>query len=492
MFPSQRAVYDRFQLEGYSTKHRRPKPCHAGSPGYMEGSDYILHCESLPGPILEDPAPRAAECVQIGDVAETVVPEASNTDNKSTPSELLGHNGTYGSNIPFPVPQEDSSESLARSNTVDPTKSREEIPGQNHTFNFAAELGISMHMHDVPEKSMLEESKARRKLERKKLEQDIFINNLADFGLVDKEVARLATSSHHTGGRTKHQYRPKAPATPSFSRPKTPIRKFCSLLHKNDSASKARAEQSSPFADNDSGYHSGRGTPSTLRDSIVSYPESLAEFRQLYRVACYTLHEPLHPKQHREIQSCQTCGCSSIHVLAWSSNYFELHEFAAELESMDLQDIGALDRAGNSALHYAAISGASCAHLGLLMDAGVPIYARNTANQNFLHCLRCRDAGFESNTLDCYQHGLSNFIKSIDEEKIFGQQDNDGRTVLHVFALHIVEPELRDKTFKYVNLCTLMFSRRFLISFVLIVNSSARSGKASVPSIITIIAQPPN
>jgi hypothetical protein len=446
--PSQRAVYDRFRLERYSTKHGRPQLTHAGSSADMEAVGHLLHRKSLPGAMLEDPVPKAAECVLIEDVAETVAPEPSNMDNISTPSEELGHNGTYGSKVPLPVPQEDLSESLAPSGTLNRTKSGKKDLGHDHTFNSAAELGISMSAHDLLEKSLLEESESGRRLERKKRENDALIHNLADVGFLTKKEAERATRPHHSGGRTIHVHRPKEPTTPSLSRPKTPIRKFCSILHKKDSASKARAEQHSPFADNDSGYHSGRGTPSTLRDSLVSYPESLAEFRPLYRVACYTLHEPEHPNQHWEAQSCQSCGCSNIHILAWSANHFKLHEFEAELESMDLQDVQARDKAGNSALHYAAISGASYAHLKALIDAGVPVYERNTANQNFLHCLRRRDAGTESGSLDCYQYGLVNLLKSIDPEKIFGQQDNDGQTVLHAFALHIVEPELRDQTFK--------------------------------------------
>jgi ankyrin repeat protein len=114
---------------------------------------------------------------------------------------------------------------------------------------------------------------------------------------------------------------------------------------------------------------------------------------------------------------------------------------------MDLQDVQALDKAGNSALHYAAISGASHAHLKILIEAGVPIYEQNTANETFLHCLRRRDAGTESDSLDCYQHGLVSLLESIDLKKIFGQQDNNGRTILHTFASHIMEPQLREATF---------------------------------------------
>jgi hypothetical protein len=443
-FLSQRAVYNRFHLEGLSTEHGRSKPSHAGSPADMDAGGPLMRRQSIPGATSEEPAPKAAASVLIEDVAETVTPNPSHMYNISTPSGDLTHHVTYGLTASHPAPDEDLSETLAPSGTLDRTKSAEKDLIDETTLNTATD-GTSVSALDLPQNLPSEESENSRRHRRKKrnvlsdVEHDIIIHNLVDAGFL--------TNPHHSGGRTRHPYRPKDPVSPSFSRPKTPIGKICSFLHKKDSVSR---EQSSPFADNDSGYHSGRGTPSTLhlRDSLVSHPDSLTEFRWLYRVACYTLHEPKNPNQHRETQPCHSCGCSSIHIFAWSAPHLKLPEFEAELNSMDPKDVQALDAAGNSALHYAAVSGASYAHLKALIDAGVPVYEQNTAKQNFIHCLRPYDADVGSGSLDCCRYGLINLLESISLENIFGQQDNDGQTVLHTLASHIVEPELRDQTFK--------------------------------------------
>jgi hypothetical protein len=402
--------------------------------------------QSIPGATLEEPAPKAAACVLVEDVAETVTPNSSHTHNISTSPGDLAHHGTYGLTASHLVPDEDLNETLALAGTLDQTKSAEKDLIHEATLYRSTDR-ISLSALGLPKNLPSEELENGRRHGRKKQNglsdevNDTIIHNLVDIGLL-----RIP---HHSGGHTIHPYRPKEPASPSFSRPKTPIGKIRSFLHKKDSTSR---EQNSPFADNDSGYHSGRATPSTLhlRDSLVSHshPDSLTEFRSLYRVACYTLHEPKNPNQHRETQPCHSCGCSSIHIFAWSAPHLKLHEFEAELNSMDPKDVQALDAAGNSALHYAAVSGASYAHLKALIDVGVPAYERNTAKQNFLHCLRHYDSDVRSGSLDCYRHGLINLLESVSLENVFGQQDNDGQTVLHALASRIVEPELRDQTFK--------------------------------------------
>jgi hypothetical protein len=108
-----------------------------------------------------------------------------------------------------------------------------------------------------------------------------------------------------------------------------------------------------------------------------------------------------------------------------------------------------MDVAGNSALHYAAGFGASYAHLIALIDAGVPPYQLNTANQSFFHCLRPQKfVGPDGWDLDSAKSNLIVLLKQLDPRFIFGQQDNDGQTVLHGLASHITEPELRESTFK--------------------------------------------
>lgn len=440
-------MYNRFHLEGLSTEHgRRSNPLHAGSPADTEAGGGIVH-QSPPVALLDETTPKTGRSILIEDSVQMVASEPSDTDNTSTLSQDFGHDRIYGSKVRLPVPGV-VGESLAATGSLDRTGSTESEIMENAIIGMSADLGTSVSTHHSPDQLTSEEREIGRSHRYKKqnilspAENDQIIQRLTEAGFL--------SNAQHGGGRTRHPYRIKEAGTPSHSRSKTPIGKICSFFDKNGSESKARAKQHSPFPDNDSGYHSGRGTPSTLhlRDSLISRPESLTEFRGLYRVACHTLHEPKHPDQYRGVQSCHFCGYSSIQNLAWSANHLKLQEFEVELRSKGLYDLQALDAAGNSALHYAAISGASCDHLKALINAGVPLYVRNTANQNFLHCLRPCDADTESYSLDCFKLGLVELLEMVEPKNAFGQQDNDGQTVLHVLASHIIEPELREQTFK--------------------------------------------
>ena len=314
--------------------------------------------------------------------------------------------------------------------------------------------------------------------------------------------AGLLSDPQHSGGRTKPGQSKEAldPATDfqtflimsnrldsqsgqqskdaaTFTSHAHPVRKIRSLFDRKSSVPIAQSNQSyqsSTFADNDSGYYSACRSPSPLRtNSLMSEPESLTEFQGLYKVACHTFHEPKRPNQHRGIHPCDYCGCSRIHILAWSANRLKPQEFEAELKSKNLYDVQALDAAGNSALHYAATSGASYAHLRALIDAGVSLYAQNTANQNFLHCLRPYDADTENCNVDCFKLGLIKLLELIEPDIAFRQQDNDGQTILHVLASYITDPELRERTFD-------IFTRNGFPPIVL--NRFGKSAKDICPS----------
>jgi hypothetical protein len=277
----------------------------------------------------------------------------------------------------------------------------------------------------------------------KEQESDLVTQNLAKVGLLNM---------HNSGGRTKPpQWVRDGPGhTPEF----TTLKKIGSSI-KNIAFNKGRANQGSPYADSDSGYQSG-GTPSIrFRDSLVSQVESPAELDRPYRITCYAIHEPKFPDEYRETQPCTACRYSNTHNLASIGNYLRLQQFKEELR-LDFYKIKDIDAAGNSALHYAAAFGASYAHLNALIDAGVPPYQLNTANQNFLHCLRPCNAGLDGWDLDSSKFNLTTLLNRL-EKFIFGQQDNDGQTVLHALASHVTEPELREQIFKYVISCNVIF-----------------------------------
>jgi hypothetical protein len=298
-------------------------------------------------------------------------------------------------------------------------------------------------------------------------QDELIKQRLRKIGLLDPEPYHdgqrpsKPVNMHNSGARTK------PPHWKEGSSHTTEFPKRITSWMKNI-ATKARANQESPFADNDSGYRSGRETPSThYRDSVMSQVshlshmsemsqfslfsqlESPTELERPYRIVCHTLHEPLFPNMYRETPPCTECRYSNTHNLAAIGKNLALKEFRDELR-LDFYMIKDIDAAGNSALHYAAAFGVSYAHLNALIDAGVPPDQLNTANQNFLHCLRLPEVcnvGFDDSNLKSATSNLVTLLNRLDL-KIIGQQDNDGQTVLHALASHINEPELRDEIFK--------------------------------------------
>jgi hypothetical protein len=471
IFPSQRSVYDKFQSMGYPTDHDRgSRPCHAGSPGIEEVNGTSTYQQLLPMSPLERNVPRATRCVPIEVVTRTAATKRPATQAVLMGSGIFSQESNNGYHSPPVLHGQAFDWKLAAHSALDaPRRPEMEIGSDSISPGSMAPANEPHLSNGLPSElpKMGQSHQRKRRNASNTPEQELIIQNLQKVGLLD--------DPQHSGGRTKPRRAKEAPdsstdfdkflkssnqvdlqggqpgkdtATPSTHR--RPIRKICSLFEMKSSASKTRAKQNSSFADSDSGYQSGRRTPSTLRsrDSLISHPESLTEFRGLYKVTCYVPHEHKLPGRYRETHPCHFCGCSSIHTLAWSANRLRLQDFEAELRSEDLYDIQALDAAGNSALHYAAASGASYAHLKALIDAGVPVYARNTANQNFLHCLRPCDAGTKSCSVDCFKLGLIKLLELIEPKVAFGQQDNDGQTILHVLASYITIPELRERTFK--------------------------------------------
>jgi hypothetical protein len=199
----------------------------------------------------------------------------------------------------------------------------------------------------------------------------------------------------------------------------------------------------------DSGYASGFGSCLTVDQVRQIHSQSLREFNGLYRVACHILHEPRGKAQCKDIASCTYCQYSSIHNLGWSARYLKLEVFLSELRLDEVYDFGALDAAGNTALHYAAAGGAGFKHLKALIDAGVDPYAANTAGELFIYCLRpLQPFTLEPNS-DCLKgDDLINLLELLQPERLCDWRDNNGQTVLHTLALKITEPELKEKIFR--------------------------------------------
>jgi len=198
----------------------------------------------------------------------------------------------------------------------------------------------------------------------------------------------------------------------------------------------------------DSGYASGYTSCLTLEDIQRVDPQSLSEFNGLYRVACQNLHEPQGMAKCRDIPTCKYCRYSSIHNLGWSARYLKFEVFLSELRLVGVYEFGALDAAGNTALHYAAAGGANFLHLKALIDAGVDPYAANTAGELFIHCLRpLQPFTLEPNS-DCLKgDDLIRLLELLHPERVFGIRDNNGQTILHALALKIADPELKAKIF---------------------------------------------
>ncbi len=225
--------------------------------------------------------------------------------------------------------------------------------------------------------------------------------------------------------------------------------------------------RSSTTKKRDSGYASGRNSPLALVvEDTKPHPLSSHEFKTLHRVPCQRLHEPpaIDPKwapeaermeRFKEIPTCSQCLYSSIHNLSWSTSarYLKLGVFTAELKLKTKYDVTAVDKAGNSALHYAAAGGASFEHFSTLILAGVNPCQINTAGQLFLHCLRphFRDVGFhgfDGNHIAVFHADLVNLLNTFQPKGAFRWRDNEGRTVLDALASNIKDIELRTQTFR--------------------------------------------
>jgi hypothetical protein len=226
-------------------------------------------------------------------------------------------------------------------------------------------------------------------------------------------------------------------------------------------------DRSSTPEKRDSGYASGRNSPLTpVVENARPHPSSLLEFKGLYRVACQQLHEPpaIDPfyipesrtmERFKETPTCSQCLYSSIHNLSWSASarYLKLEVFKADLKLDSKYDITALDKAGNSALHYAASGGAGFEHFLALIQAGANPYQINTAGQLFLHCLRPHireigSEGFDDNLVAVFHADLVNLLNSFQPKGAFRWRDNEGRTVLDALASNIKDTEIRTRTFR--------------------------------------------
>lgn len=127
----------------------------------------------------------------------------------------------------------------------------------------------------------------------------------------------------------------------------------------------------------------------------------------------------------------------------------KLEVFLSELKLEGVYNFGAVDAAGNTALHYAAAGGASFRHLKALIDAGVDPYAANTSGELFIYCLRpLQPFTLEPNS-DCLKSDdLVNLLNLLDPAKIQNWRDNDGQSILHALYSKIAEPDLRTKVFE--------------------------------------------
>lgn len=442
-------MYDRFRHEGYSTGHGRWSEIpFAGSPAAGEAECAVTYESSLHGSVLEDDIPGAESSAPIATDVEMEESNVSSTQMISNLSNGFVHDISYRPQSPSLSQRE----KLVEGNKMISNSSHLAEQGEHAELTlieFVREEFVDgqrgsdiLPQVDFRTYQTLE-SESQAPLHNP--EQEQFIQNLQQFGYLDKPP-----SLHNGGGRTKipsHWARDGPSRTSEFPR----LKKLRSLFDIRHNASKARADQGPPTADDDSGYYSGRKTPSTKqwRDSLISQVELPPEFERPCRIDCRTLHQPQWPDVYKQIPPCAECRYSNTHNLASIGPHLRLQEFQDELCLQDTYKIKDIDAAGNSALHYAAASGASYAHLIALIDAGVPPGWLNTANQNFLHCLRPCIVGFDGWDLESEKFNLEKLLDRLDclDRKILFQQDNDGQTVLHALASHITEPELRDKIF---------------------------------------------
>jgi len=228
-------------------------------------------------------------------------------------------------------------------------------------------------------------------------------------------------------------------------------------------------ENRNSFTTDDSGYDSRPSSPLTaLVEDERFHPQSLEEFKSLYRAPCHSLHEPhafnkfcMPQSQDRfkDVPKCDHCLYSGIHNLSWSARFLKFEVFVAELKLQGcrgleaIYDVTALDAAGNSALHYAAAGGASFDHFWALIKAGANPYQINTGGQLFLHCLRphIKNAGsdsFDIDLLDLFNANLINLLNTFQPKGAFKWRDNAGMTPLDALAVNFGDNEIRDDTYR--------------------------------------------
>ncbi|KAH9220777.1 hypothetical protein DL95DRAFT_382695 [Leptodontidium sp. 2 PMI_412] len=213
----------------------------------------------------------------------------------------------------------------------------------------------------------------------------------------------------------------------------------------------------------DSGYASGRSSLLVpIAEDTPPHPDSLREFNDLYRVPCHGLHEPQPSNDSGEAHfkdtfkntaTCDHCLYSGIHNLSWSAQKFTLPEFQAELKRERFYDILALDAAGNSALHYAAVGGASYEHFLALIEAGVNPYQINTVGQLFLHCMWPGSDSTCDTSITLFTFDLVNLLNSLEPRGAVAAlrwRDNEGRTVLDAIAAQITSHDITKQTFQLV------------------------------------------
>lgn len=212
----------------------------------------------------------------------------------------------------------------------------------------------------------------------------------------------------------------------------------------------------------DSGYGSGRSSPFSFQ--AVERPSRritpAPSFNGLYRVPCKSFHEPrklngfYSPQptdRYREVDTCRKCRYSSIHNLSWSAakHYLKFEVFETELKLPETYEVAALDAAGNSALHYAAIGGADMEVITVLIRSGVDPCRINTSGELFLHCLRPHfdqsNLDFEKCLFPTFRTNLVNLLNDMGKKcnGFFRWRDNAGRTALEKFVSRITDGDLQ-------------------------------------------------
>jgi ankyrin repeat protein len=214
----------------------------------------------------------------------------------------------------------------------------------------------------------------------------------------------------------------------------------------------------------DSGYGSGRSSPFSFqaveRPSRRTVPASAPPFNGLHRVPCKGFHEPrkynafYKPQptgRYREVDTCRKCKYSAIHNLSWSAQYLKYEVFETELKLPETYKVTALDAAGNSALHYAAIGGAGLEVIAILIEYGVDPCQINTSGELFLHCMRPHfeqsNPGFEKCLFPAFRTNLVNLLNDLDPKYngLFRWRDNTGTAALERFVSNISDNDIKSR-----------------------------------------------